>query len=289
MKIAIIIFFYFFSSIAFSQNDARNIVTLDTTSYTIYPNPISTTGIISFNLLSSDTCGLKVFDIMGKADTIFFENSLLSEGQYSFEYSNEINGMYIVRLRVGGGMFMKKIIVGNSSYVHFTITTAFVNYATIGFNMSERDTVNFTVYNRWGEEIEMGITDSILNFGYHSIDIYANDSLPTGTYVYIAEIGDSTYNGTIAKINSSSIKESKILNTINIKPNPAIDFVILEFKDNSEKEIQIINQTGQIVYLEQGIKKKEIRINTQSFSKGIYFVSLINRNTILSKKLIISK
>jgi len=88
----------------------------------------------------------------------------------------------------------------------------------------------------------------------------------------------------------STTEENITQNLIRIYPNPASNFININFENTNETQfdIEIFNLTGQSI-----LKSKHIdsytKINTQHFPEGIYFVTITEGINTRSQKLIISK
>lgn len=75
--------------------------------------------------------------------------------------------------------------------------------------------------------------------------------------------------------------------SINIYPNPAKNFINIILQDNIKStNLEIINENGQILITKLNISNKTT-IDLSNFSKGIYFIKLINKNNTILKKVII--
>ncbi len=72
-----------------------------------------------------------------------------------------------------------------------------------------------------------------------------------------------------------------------ISPNPAIGNVTIKMElRNSDASLRITNILGEVVYSKRLTQPKTI-VQTDKFSKGVYFVSITNNNNITTQKLII--
>ena len=77
---------------------------------------------------------------------------------------------------------------------------------------------------------------------------------------------------------------------IKIYPNPIIDKIILSVDEKISKTytIDIINIIGKIIFSKSYVNDNEITINTQNFSKGIYFLTVTSGEIKQTEKLIIN-
>ncbi len=89
------------------------------------------------------------------------------------------------------------------------------------------------------------------------------------------------------KCNANSLDENKPSCLFTIYPNPASDYIYVLPKINDKiKEINILNQLGQLEVHHVDITKKIITSNLQS---GVYFISIITESSNFREKIIISK
>jgi hypothetical protein len=72
---------------------------------------------------------------------------------------------------------------------------------------------------------------------------------------------------------------------VNIYPNPANNFIIIESKSNSDQIFKLIDVSGRVV-LSGGIKEKE-EIKLESISSGFYIIEILSNNQSVKKKIII--
>ena len=113
-----------------------------------------------------------------------------------------------------------------------------------------------------------------------------------------------TCNPTRASINTtrSNIKHTAIvtginsqegLDATNIYPNPANDYVSIEFVESIQKaDMRILNSIGQLIYQQTvestGNSKTTKEINTSNFAKGIYTIVIETNKAKTYKKLVIN-
>ncbi len=79
------------------------------------------------------------------------------------------------------------------------------------------------------------------------------------------------------------------LSAFTIHPNPSNDYLNIKALNQLET-IKIYTTNGQLIYTENQINQKNYTINLSNFSKGIYFVKIINQDLSQStKKLIVNE
>ena len=104
-----IIFLLFSSSILFGQNEIKNLLSLDTNSFVITPNPFVDTTNIHFEINNNDTVRLQIYNRWGNVIATLINNEVLQSGQYDYSYINDtlLNGVYYLLLKVNGEGYSK--------------------------------------------------------------------------------------------------------------------------------------------------------------------------------------
>jgi hypothetical protein len=74
----------------------------------------------------------------------------------------------------------------------------------------------------------------------------------------------------------ASLKENSSELNINIYPNPAEDKINIELKNETKGNVVITNQLGQVVK-EMNIDGKELTIDIEDLTSGIYFINVSNQ------------
>lgn len=118
-----------------------------------------------------------------------------------------------------------------------------------------------------------------------TIHVISNNPFTPNAYYYIDDICVATDSSFCANYTFTGIEDEKILNNINIYPNPATTVINLDFNDNKTHTVAIYNSIGQIV-LGKKILGHDI-LNIESLSQGVYFIHTTIDGNIAIKKLII--
>ena len=85
----------------------------------------------------------------------------------------------------------------------------------------------------------------------------------------------------------AAIIETESDSEINIYPNPAEGKINIELKNDIKGKVVICNQLGQIVR-EMKINDKNMTINLDGLSSGIYTVNVMNKkNVVYSEKVVV--
>jgi D-alanyl-D-alanine carboxypeptidase len=122
-----------------------------------------------------------------------------------------------------------------------------------------------------------GISQSEKHYSYLHLDP------TTGKNYYRLKSVDLDGNFSYSKVRmlSDENKETRIT----VYPNPVSDELIIETEETGKAfKIKIFNQTGQIFYTGSGTGK--IRIQTNSYAPGIYFIKLESEKSMIIKKIV---
>lgn len=78
----------------------------------VYPNPFQDTAIIEFDINQTDTVSLNVYSTTGVNVRTYFQDSILSAGNYSITLIGYglLQGIYFIKLKINSVMLSKKII-----------------------------------------------------------------------------------------------------------------------------------------------------------------------------------
>lgn len=82
--------------------------------------------------------------------------------------------------------------------------------------------------------------------------------------------------------NNALINKNKKYQVL-VFPNPASDYINCLLTDtvNTISELEVFNQQGQCVLKQHGNGRNPLRINTQAFPQGVYFLSLLNSQGLI--------
>lgn len=130
-----------------------------------------------------------------------------------------------------------------------------------------------------------GGTDNIAN------PIYTYTNLGDYTVMFVASNGgcsDTVYL-VITVIESISIEESQMINAISVFPNPAKDYINIDFGRlaNEEFSIEIFTSTGKLVKSISKTTTNNLKIDTKNIVNGVYFLKLKTNNSNIIKRITI--
>ncbi len=122
------------------------------------------------------------------------------------------------------------------------------------------------------------------NPAYHT----ENDRIDIFNVPYFAEISKMTVglSATIAKTSVTSVSDyDQFMSDIDIFPNPTNGSIIINIKNNMPVRIIVTNTFGGIL-TENNFIQPVIKLDLTNFPAGIYFVSIIDNDRILTRKIL---
>lgn len=194
----------------------------------LYPTLIDEYFIVEFELDNTDTISLSVFSIAGVLSKTILSDEVFQAGSYKIESSllGLTNGTYTMKLESTTTSVSEQIIYNvadnpsiTSDYllIDYTptqctvkdlfIVNAYKDVLELRFTLTKADTLKFTMYNRWGMQIDTHLENVFLKTGYYRISCQptVNDAIPEQeTYIYSFAIGDEKKQGNIIKLESDS-------------------------------------------------------------------------------------
>ncbi len=116
-----------------------------------------------------------------------------------------------------------------------------------------------------------------------------NNYLPSGTFMELDfnETGQgyaTGYNGLLLKTQTQvGIQDDKEDHNLIIYPNPANNYVYVN-SDNNIDKISMYNELGELLYINESVNIKSIKLDLTGYKRGIYFVEIDNAVYKLLKK-----
>ncbi|MDR2979709.1 MAG: T9SS type A sorting domain-containing protein [Bacteroidales bacterium] len=128
---------------------------------------------------------------------------------------------------------------------------------------------------------------SILYTPYVDLTPYSGQTIYIGIKAESAADMYMLYIDDIKVQAGNSINETSVDNTVNVYPNPATS--VLNITSTSIiNQVEIFNMTGQLIHKTQSTDNN-LKINTNDFAQGFYFVKIHNENGMTTKKVSIIK
>lgn len=79
--------------------------------FSIYPNPLSSKGVISFNNKESGSLTIRIFDNLGREIRTILAENISDTNSFSFDVSDMDNGVYFVIFTINEKDYYQKMIV----------------------------------------------------------------------------------------------------------------------------------------------------------------------------------
>lgn len=161
----------------------------------------------------------------------------------------------------------------------------FDSIAVIHFEIANNDTISLDIFSAWGQTIKTYFNSAVLPSGSYNLN-FNGDTLPNGIYFVHLKIG-STQTLTVKLIkvaNAVGLKENNLSQNIQIYPNPTASILNIVDKYNQlqNSTIEIKNYLGQTIYSAPFTSQ----IDLQSFSSGMYFLTLEVKDSKRTVKII---
>ena len=164
-------------------------------------------------------------------------------------------------------------ITNNAQIYETTIISDTIGWALISGSFVADSSYSYIVIGNFFDD-----QNTLTNFFY-------NDTTYKAAYYFIDDIclsTDSTYSLYWTNLNNYENDVS-----FNIYPNPTINFFQIDFPSETFYTIEISNSIGEIIYKKNNGSLSSFHYN-EILPKGIYIISIIEKNRKTSKKLIIN-
>jgi len=137
-----------------------------------------------------------------------------------------------------------------------------------------------------------GFNSYLWNTGDETQTIEVSGNKDAGDYYFdVTVTNDNCDDSDIIKVtinNITGVNEISLDNSIKIYPNPAKDFITIDFVNTNKSEtyIEIYNILGNLKEKKQVISVSE-KINISDYERGIYFIKIINESDTIMKKIVV--
>lgn len=185
-----------------------------------------------------------------------------------------------------------------TTYLNHTEIWSLVNNTAVAHPFHIHD-VQFFILDRNGlppGPSEIGQKDVVLVKPSETVrfitrfEDFHNATIPYMYHCHILHHEDEGMMGSFIVLDSATLAlENEIdLIGVNVYPNPATEFVKIEFTDDvTEGMLCVTNVAGQKLISRSIISQQEV-IDVQNFSSGIYFVTLQRSDGVITKKIIVN-
>jgi Secretion system C-terminal sorting domain len=214
------------------------------------------------------TASVPAVDVYGVAFTVNYDKALVDSGSVKIDF----NPCWL------GTLDSNIIAIQKDLYSNGKIEAAIVGI----------DHVNKTGFGPLGI-LSIDMKDDIsgrdylyklLNLSFSNVHLIRNDEIELPVNV----INDSiVVVGDVTGIASASVVD----HTVSLSPNPAKDNLTIDFAKAKGivSNVSIYNAFGEIVYDTKIQNQAYLKVNTQEFSVGVYFVKITTNEGVITKKL----
>jgi hypothetical protein len=84
--------------------------------------------------------------------------------------------------------------------------------------------------------------------------------------------------------NLTGIIDANFASSISVFPNPAKDFLQVSFQKDSKYQVSILSTIGMVVFQET-TSQRNLQINTNKLSRGVYFLQIVDGDKRMLKKI----
>ena len=71
-------------------------------------------------------------------------------------------------------------------------------------------------------------------------------------------------------------------NEIKIYPNPANEYITIEYPYNNNSLMYIVNESGKVVYTKQNVNKETFNVDVSNYAKGMYIIKMaVVKNSVV--------
>jgi len=218
--------------------------------------------------------------------------------------TNYVNAWTISNTAAYEGMYCAKSAgIANNDTSAFSISIDVLTNDSISFYRKVSSEKNYDFLNFYIDNVRIARWADILPWARVAYPITPGHHLLTWSYIKdqntvggsdCAWIDFIIFPAVQSFVNIEEPK-TKLLSDLRIYPNPANNFVNLNFSlvDEAAVNIKIYNSNAQLVYSEDNERQNRgnhsTSINTAHLSHGVYYIQLQSQNQILTQKLIIAK
>lgn len=217
-------------------------------------------------------------------------------------------------------LLLESVLQNNNTFTYnFTVTAAGLVKATICWtdpagtsregllnstqralvnDLDIRITRNGTTYYPWKFDLSNlgggAITGDNLVDNLEKIEIpnaEPGDYTLTVSHKSTLRNGSQKYSLVLSGANNLSLSADKVvLGNVTVWPNPAKDVLNVNFGQKLDNvQVALVDMSGRVVYQTKtgSVSNQDFSINTSSFSKGIYVLTISSNNKTLNKKVVI--
>jgi len=189
-----------------------------------------------------------------------------------------------------GNWYQGNVSVWVKNIGNYDATTTTGIRLKTSFVLTRADTVyyqkeysNFISQLNFGDSIEVLINVDSLNMTVDSLII--STFIDADSVIIESSESNNCLVSRIKLLGTIGIKESEISQNFSLYPNPASDFICLDFSSQDRISLEIYNNFGQKIWSKENIFQLE-KIDLSLFAPGVYLINIRSSHGAITKKFI---
>ncbi len=237
---------------------------------------------ISSTITGSAFCtgGTATLTSSSSTNNQWYKNGLAISGSTNNSFSTTDSGSYNVKIIPSTGCSSLLSDAKMYALIPLPATTNITGNANSNYNKTE----TYSVVNTGGSTYQWTITNGTQTTGTNTNSIQVKWNVAATGLVQVKETSGIGCSGNTVTLNitltpATGISNIESLNNFKVYPNPANNFINIEFESSSKQNIEVcvMNSIGQKLFNEKVnsyIGHYKQNINTSEFAKGIYLVEV---------------
>ncbi len=260
--------------------------------FVVDPQPCKAFAHLQFELTSTDTVTLQVFNRWGETLETFFNKTVLPIGKYSIYCDTDSlkTATYYVALIINSTKYFNSLAkietlldtvksqdIDTINRIHISPNPCEA-FTRINFSIAKKDTVSLQVYNTMGVSIHSFFNKSVLPKGSYDL-LYNTEPLQTGAYLVALKINEMNFASKLLKVNTiAATVNARSANNLKVFPNPLKQTINIDCA--GVKKMEIRNMEGKTVLQMQTTSTS---IDLSALPNGVYWLQVLNEsNEIIS-------
>jgi hypothetical protein len=243
------------------------------------------------NHISQDNITSMTLDAGGNVYTL--QTNYLTSFTLS-KFNSQLGSLWSTTDGTGGHLSVRSVLVNQSGQV--IIAGDVGEDATFGGSHIVHDHYGsngfIATYNGSGAYSSVKVIPGSIFMGSASLDgsdnLYLTGSMTdSASFDAINLTSNNVATMFLARYGAATGIESYQENSFSVYPNPCSGMLTCELKSSEATTIQLYNAIGEKVY-ERTVSSERLQIDLSGFKKGIYFMSVTNKETLSTQKILVN-
>ena len=242
----------------------------------------------NYSYLKTSASAYQNYGIVSSGGVIMSYSNPEDQMHYPFTFNNTYSDPWAVNFINGGYTFYRKGTTTLTADGYGTLITPAGTY---------NNTLRIHFVQNYTDSVDFGGTPLIYTYNNDEYFWYLDGTHTALAATYVLTVNGSPSQGSLYLSSTVGINDiTKSISMYDIYPNPASDFIKLDFTltENKNVELRLFNSIGEkldLKQMENGIQGlNSIEVNVATLPKGIYFAQiLLDDNVAQTKRFVISK